>query len=208
MTPKSTLKRARWRKVVLGALLIPLIWFLSLAIEIYAYSSKTHASPADAVIVLGAAVWDERPSPVFEERIKHAVNLYTIREANIIIFTGGIGEGDRVAESEVAKEYAVQLGVPTEDIYCEALSRITYENLEGAKEILDRQGLTKALIVSDPLHMRRAVTIARDLGIDAHPSPTPTSRYETWRSQSGFLMRETCFYAAYLLRRPLLSPSP
>jgi len=112
-------------------------------------------------------VWGERPSPVFEERIKHAVNLYTVGEASIIIFTGGIGEGDRIAESEVAKEYAVQLGVPDEDIYCETHSRITYENLEGAKEILDRQGLTKALIVSDPLHMRRAVTIARDLGIDA-----------------------------------------
>ena len=151
-------------------------------------------------------MWNKRPTPVFEERIKHGVNLYQANQVDAIIFTGGIGEGDRLAESEVAKEYAIQADIPAEDVYCETSSKITYENLREAKKVLDQQGLTKALIVSDPLHMKRAVTIARDLGIDAYPSPTPTSRYVTWKSKSGFLVREAFFYATYLLKRPFMQP--
>jgi uncharacterized SAM-binding protein YcdF (DUF218 family) len=201
-------KHIRWRKVLLAALLMPPVWFLSLAIEIYVYSFTTHQGPADAAIVLGAEVWGEHPSPVFEERIKHAINLYKAGNVRAIVFTGGVGEGDQLAESEVAQKYAVSQGVPAKDVYCETFSHITFENLRGAKEILDRQNLKTALVVSDPLHMKRAITMARDLGIDAYPSPTPTSRYETWRSQSGFLLRETYFYATYLLRRSFLSQSP
>jgi uncharacterized SAM-binding protein YcdF (DUF218 family) len=208
LTLKRPNKRMRWRRIIFGALLIPPLWLLSLAIEIYTYSSATYPSLEDGVpavaIVLGAEVWDEHPSPVFEERIKHGVRLYEAGQVSAIIFTGGVGEGDQSAESEVAKGYAIQLGVPAEDIYCETRSKITYENLEEAKKILDRQNLETALIVSDPLHMKRAVTIARDLDIDAYPSPTPTSRYETWRSKWEFLLRETYFYAAYLLRRLFL----
>ena len=207
MSSENPAKRIRWQRVFLGILLLPLIWFLSLAAEIYAYSFQTHASPADAAIVLGAEVRDSYPTPVFEERIKHGVNLYQTNRVDVIIFTGGIGEGDQLAESEVAKEYAIQAGVPAEDIYCETSSKITYENLREAKKVLEQHGLTKALIVSDPLHMKRAVTIARDLGIDAYPSPTPTSRYVTWKSKSGFLAREAFFYATYLLRRPFM-PKP
>lgn len=197
----------RWRRAFFGILSIPLIWFLALAAEIYAYSSQIHPLPADAAIVLGAEVRNKRPTPVFEERIKHGVNLYQTDQVDVIIFTGGIGEGDQLAESEVAKEYAVEAGIPAEDIYCETSSKITYENLREAKKVLDQQGLTTALIVSDPLHMKRAVTIARDLGIDAYPSPTPTSRYVTWKSKSRFLVREAFFYATYLLRRPFM-PKP
>jgi uncharacterized SAM-binding protein YcdF (DUF218 family) len=207
MPSGNPVKRIRWRRVFLGIFSLPLIWFLSLAAEIYVYSFQTHASPADAAIILGAEVRNRHPTPVFEERIKHSVNLYRTNQVDVIIFTGGIGEGDQLAESEVAKEYAIQAGIPAEDIYCETSSKITYENLREAKKVLEQQGLTKALIVSDPLHMKRAVTIARDLGIDAYPSPTPTSRYITWKSKSGFLARETFFYTTYLLRRPFM-PKP
>lgn len=207
MSPKHSAKKMRWRRAFFGILSIPLIWFLALAAEIYAYSSQIHPLPADAAIVLGAEVRNKRPTPVFEERIKHGVNLYQTDQVDVIIFTGGIGEGDQLAESEVAKEYAVEAGIPAEDIYCETSSKITYENLREAKKVLDQQGLTTALIVSDPLHMKRAVTIARDLGIDAYPSPTPTSRYITWKSKSRFLVREACFYAIYLLRRSFV-PKP
>jgi uncharacterized SAM-binding protein YcdF (DUF218 family) len=174
-----------------------------LSMQIYVYSFSTCSLPADVAIVLGAAVWDGHPSPVFEERIRHAINLYEGKSVQVIIFTGGVGEGDQVAESEVAKEYAILHGVAVEHIFCETSSKITYENLREAKGILGQQGLTTALIVSDPLHMRRAMTIARDLGIDAYPSPTRTSRYKTWKSKLRFLLRETYFYATYLLRRPL-----
>jgi uncharacterized SAM-binding protein YcdF (DUF218 family) len=162
-------------------------------------------SPADAALVLGAGVWDSRPSPVFEERIRHAIYLYREGQVKALIFTGGLGAGDRLAEAEAARAYALARGVPGEHIYCETVSRITYENIVQASQIVDRQGFTRILVVSDPLHMKRAVAMARDLGLDAHPSPTPTSRYRTWKSKLGFLLREGFFYAGYVLRRPFIS---
>jgi uncharacterized SAM-binding protein YcdF (DUF218 family) len=191
--------------MILGAVVLLSLTFLLLAVWVYAYSFVVYPSSSDVAIVLGAAAWGDRPSPVFEERIEHAIGLYRTGSVQAIVFTGGVGEGDQLAESEVAKRYAIRHGVPEERIYIETRSRITYENLAGAKEVLEQQGYTSALIVSDPLHMRRAVTMARGLGIDANPSPTPTSRYKTWRSKAGFLMRETCFFATYLLRRLVTS---
>ena len=194
--------KIRWRKVLLGLLLCLLVWYGFLLTCIYAYSSESDAAPADAAIVLGAAVWGTRPSPVFAERINHAIALYQAGKVQALIFTGGVGQNDERAEAEVARDYAVQRGVPAEHIYVETSSRTTYGNLREAQAVLEGQGRGRVLIVSDPLHMKRAVTIARDLGLDAYPSPTPTSRYATWRSKSGFLLREGYFYASYLVCRP------
>ena len=197
-------RKARWLRVVFCLFVLVLIWYASLLIRIQAFSSESYSSSVDVAVVLGAAAWDTHPSPVFEERIKHAINHYKVGVVRAIIFTGGAGEGARFAESEVARRYAIGQGVSGEHIYLETVSRITAENLMEAKKIIDQQDFTRIMIVSDPLHMKRAVTIARDMGIDAYPSPTPTSRYRTWRSKFGFLLREAYFYAGYLLRRPFV----
>jgi uncharacterized SAM-binding protein YcdF (DUF218 family) len=197
--------RKAWARLALGLL----VGFIGLRVyagyQVYTYASVRADVPADAAIVLGAAVWEGEPSPVFEERIKHAVALYRRGRVQRLIFTGGVGLGDQTAEAEVARQYAVTRGVPAEHIHCETSSRVTYGNLRGARSIMERQGLADALIVSDPLHMRRAVQMARDLGIEAYSSPTPTSRYRTWRTKLGFLLRESRMYARYLLRRPFMS---
>jgi uncharacterized SAM-binding protein YcdF (DUF218 family) len=202
--------KAHRSKAVIGFFLLLSLWLAYLATGIYSYSHQTFYEPSDVAIVLGAAVWNERPSPGFEERIRHAIRLYQQGQVEAIVMTGGRGRGDRLAESEVARLYAIQQGVPPDYIYYETRSRTTRENLREARTILDQQGLATALIVSDPLHMKRAVTIARDLGIDAHPSPTPTSRYRTWRTKLRFLLRETYFCATYFLRKPLhaIPPTP
>jgi uncharacterized SAM-binding protein YcdF (DUF218 family) len=192
------------RKIALGLIISLFLWLMFLAIQIYVYSDESHPFPADVGIVLGAEVWNNRPSPVFEQRIRQAIALYKGGQIQTIVFTGGVGKDDRLAESEVARTYAIQQGVAAEHIYYEVQSRTTRENLVYARGILEREGL-KVLIVSDPLHMRRAVTIARDLGMDAYPSPTVTSRYQTWHSKLRFLLRETSFYASYLLRRPFMA---
>jgi len=198
-------KKFHWLWLALGLLLIiPLLCFLFLMLRVYTYSSVNDPLSADAAIVLGAGVRDGRPSPAFEERIKHAVNLYKAGDVGIIIFTGGVGEEDGLTESEVARDYAIQHGVSAEHTYYETVSKNTYENLKEAKKITDQHNLTPILIVSVPLHMKRAVTIARDLGMDVYPSPTITSRRRTWKSKLRFLLRETYFYAKYLLRRPFL----
>jgi uncharacterized SAM-binding protein YcdF (DUF218 family) len=183
---------------------VPLFWFLILTFAIWTYSGENYAGPADAAIVLGAAVWNGHPSPVFEERINHAVALYKAGRIRALILTGGIGEGDLLAESEVARDYAIKQGVPAQHIYHETVSRITYENLLEAKKIADSHDCRRILVVSDPPHMKRSVTMARDLGMDAHPSPTAGSRYRSSGSKLCFLLRETCFYAVYLLKRPFV----
>ena len=169
---------------------------------IVAFSEKDETRPADAAIVLGASVWDNSPSPVFCERINHAVDLYNDGQVRAIIMTGGVGEGNIRSEADIAREYAEQKGVPEDAILTEESSRVTAENLANAKQIMDDHELKTALIVSDPLHMKRAMLYAHDLGIRAYSSPTPTSLYRSWRTKLPFLIREEFYYVAYRLARP------
>ncbi|MDZ8034459.1 MAG: YdcF family protein [Nostoc sp. DedQUE08] len=183
---------------------VALISALSLAIassasSIYLYGRSNNNIKADAAIVLGAAVWKEEPSPVFRERINHAINLYKNGFVKTIIFTGGVGESNEPAEAIVGKNYAIAHQVKAADILIETQSRTTHQNLKNALEVANAHQLTKFLIVSDPLHMKRAVLMARGLGMDAHSSPTPTTRYRSFRSQMEFLSRETYFYFVYLV---------
>jgi uncharacterized SAM-binding protein YcdF (DUF218 family) len=170
-----------------------------------AYSTVRDDGPADAAIVLGAAAWNGQPSPVFEERIKHAIDLYQADRVNAIIFTGGVGEGQSTAEAITASRYAIERGVSPRDVYCETASHFTHENLLGAKAIIEQQQFDRVLIVSDPLHMRRALTMAHDFGLNAYSSPTPTSRYLSRASQLDFLWHEVHYYTTYLIRRSWLS---
>ncbi|HEV2762988.1 MAG TPA: YdcF family protein, partial [Pyrinomonadaceae bacterium] len=72
-----------------------------------------------------------------------------------------------------------------------------YQNLEEARRIVSEQRMGRVLVVTDPLHMKRAVTMARDLGLDAQPSPTPTTRYRGAASKLSLLLQETCVYIGY-----------
>ncbi len=192
-------------RVLLMVLGLLAVWLLALAIEIVTYATVRDDGPADAAIVLGAAAWDGQPSPIFEERIRHAIDLYQTGRVQSLIFTGGMGEGESTAEAIAASRYAVARGVAPADIFCETASHFTHENLLGAKAIAEQQQFDRVLVVSDPLHMRRSVTMARDFGLNAYPSPTPTSRYISLSSQLDFLWGEVRYYATYLVRRPWLS---
>jgi uncharacterized SAM-binding protein YcdF (DUF218 family) len=192
-------------RLVLIAVGLLLLWLIVLALDIVTYSFVRDDGPADAAIVLGAAVWDTAPSPVFEERIKHAIDLYQQGRVKALIFTGGKENGERVAESVAASVYAIKHGVNGGNVFCETASHFTHENLLGAKAIVERQHFDRVLIVSDPLHMRRALTMAHDLGLNAYSSPTSTSRYISLGRQLDFLWGEVRYYATYLVRRPGLS---
>lgn len=194
-----------WHRTGLGIGLGISLGIVIPAVQIYSYSHQTHSSSADVAIVLGAAVWQGKPSPVFQERINHAITLYQTQQIQTLILTGGIGAGDRLAESEVARDYAVHQGVPITQIAIETRSRMTQENLREAQQIMQQQGWQTALIVSDPLHMKRAMTMATDLDLQAYPSPTPTSRYRSWPAQARFLKREVFFLRLYQIRKLLAS---
>lgn len=193
---RKTIERILW-----GAACATILWSAVLAWRIERYGRRHDPARADVAIVLGAAVRGTEPSPVFAARIDHAVSLYRRGRVGRIVFTGGTGAGDSLAESQAARRYAVRAGVPDRRILVETRSRITYDNLREARALLAAGPAQRVLIVSDPLHMRRAVTMARDMGLDAHPAPTPTTRYRSWRTRMPFLGREVFFHSQYLVQR-------
>ncbi|MDN7246431.1 YdcF family protein [Planococcus shenhongbingii] len=169
------------------------------AYGIWTYAAETENIKTDAAIVLGTKVVGNQPSPMLRERINHSVWLYENGFVDKIIFTGGKTDGADMAESEVSRNYALKLDVPAEDILIETESMITEENFLYANEIAEEHGLDSFLVVSDPLHMKRALLMAQVAGIDAYSSPTQSSIFQTFSSQLPFFIRETVCYVAYVL---------
>jgi uncharacterized SAM-binding protein YcdF (DUF218 family) len=179
-----------WR---LGVLL--LLWLLGVAAWIIWVGDRDQAAPADAIIVLGAAAYDAKPSPVFEERIRHGLDLYRQGYAPKLIFTGGFGgAGARFSESQVARRYALKQEIPARDILIENRSRTTRQNLVEAKQLMDAHGMHRVILVSDPLHMARALRLSRELGIDALASSTPSTRFRSFHTSWRFLAQEVYFF--------------
>lgn len=174
---------------------------LYVAAGILFYHEGGAAKGADAAIVLGAASWGSVPSPVFRERINYAVELYKDGRVKKIIFTGARDSSDEPPASAVAKRYAAGLGVPGADCLEESSSRTTEENLYYARELARANGLASFLVVSDPIHMKRAMILARDLGMDAKPAPTPTTRYRSFGSSARFLFREMYYSITYRIKK-------
>ncbi|WP_105614330.1 YdcF family protein [Vallitalea okinawensis] len=189
------------KRVLLLIVAICIVYVGYVSVDIYLYGNRNEIVEADAALVLGAAAWGDQPSPVFEERIKHAIWLYKNGYVDKIIFTGGIGEGDKNSEASVAKNYAINHLVPSEDIFIEEQSKITQENIFYAIKIIEDNDISNVVIVSDPLHMRRAMLMASDYGLNAYSSPTPTTKYTSLKSQLTFLGREVFFYVGYRVYR-------
>jgi uncharacterized SAM-binding protein YcdF (DUF218 family) len=191
----------RFGKIVLAIIAVTVVVITVTAARIYTYSSVAVDKQADAAVVLGAAVWSQNVSPVFRERINHAVDLYRKGKVRKLIFTGGQGNSNEPTEAAAASSYAQANGIPIQDILVEQKSHTTFENIVNAKQLADANSLKTVLIVSDPMHMKRAMTMARDVGLIAYPSPTPTTRYVGWRTQMSELARETFYYLGYLIAR-------
>ena len=194
MTRKRGPVRRFLRFCVLLTLLV-LAWLLGVAGWIVHVGNRDEAGPADAIVVLGAAAYDAQPSPVFEARIDHGLDLYHAGHAKTLIFTGGYGGAKaRFSESQVARRYALRRDVPESAILIESRSRTTLENLVETRRLLQEHDLHRVIVVSDPLHMARALRASRRLGIDALGSPTPSTRFRTFRTQREFLLREVYFF--------------
>jgi uncharacterized SAM-binding protein YcdF (DUF218 family) len=188
----------RMRNLLLLVLLGGLLIVLLSAVSIYAFSRRDETREADAAIVLGAAVFGERPSPVLRERINHAIDLYEAGYVDKIIFTGGLGQTARVTEAEAAAAYARARGVPDAAILVETTSTTTRENLRNARLIAAENELQSFLIVSTPFHMKRAIAIADDLSMEAYSSPTRTIRWINGYTKSRAFVQEVVSYIVYL----------
>lgn len=198
------MKRRGWG--VLGwswrLLALLLAWLVAVAGWIIWIGDRDQAAPADVIIVLGAAAYDAKPSPVFEERIRHGLDLYRAGYAPVLLFTGGFGgSGARYSESQVARRYALRHGIPENAMLIETVSRTTRQNLLQARELMQANGMRRAIIVSDPLHMARALRLCRELGIDALASSTPSTRFRSFHTSWRFLLQEVYFFHRDLVLR-------
>jgi len=192
----------RRRHVVVGLLALSSLavaGFVVTAWQIVEYGTRPYDSRADAAVVLGAAAWGRKPSPVYRERIKEAIALYESGRVQYIVFTGGTPAADYPTEGQVGREFAIGHGVPATAILVETTSRTTWQNLANAKELIAPAGIQSVLLVSDPLHMRRAMAMASKLRLPAMPAPTSSSRFQSLASRTGFLWRETWLYLDYLV---------
>ncbi|MFT5240351.1 MAG: uncharacterized SAM-binding protein YcdF (DUF218 family) [Candidatus Promineifilaceae bacterium] len=199
-------KRLIWRiclATVIG-LLLSASWT---AWRIWTFETTTTHN-ADAAIILGASTWNGVPSPVFKARIDHGIDLYHAGRVSTLLFSGGTGIGEPTSLAEAAHAYALQRGVPKDAIVIEPYSRITKENIVYSRQVAAAYGLTSFLIVSDPLHMKRAMRMARANDMRAWPSATPTTRYRSLKTRLWFLKRETYFYIQYVLVTRFIPPPP
>lgn len=183
---------SRFVRVVLGlALFSTALWALTVA-AIHLYGRRDEARRADAIVVLGAAQYDGRPSPVLRSRLDHAIALYRDGRARTIIMTGGVGPGDTVSEAVVGRRYAVRQGVPAEAILTERRGLSTLESMEAVAALMRAREMKSAVLVSDPFHMLRLKLLAVRVGIHGYTSPTRTSPISRNPPQERrFILRES-----------------
>ncbi len=189
------------RRMLLIIITLVIVYIIANAISICRYGKIDEKCKADVAIVLGAATYDGKVSPVYQERINHAIDLYVNGYVKKIIMTGGKAKGNSVSDAYTAEQYAINKGVLDDDILLEEKSIITQENLSNAKIIMNENDMKTAIIVSDPLHMKRSMLLAKDVGIKAYSSPTPTTKYISIKTKIPFLARELFFYIGYKIYR-------
>ncbi|MBX3174138.1 MAG: YdcF family protein [Gemmatimonadaceae bacterium] len=194
MSPRTAWSIRRRVVLTLGGVLC-LGWMAS-AVAVLRAATHDQAvgddARSDAIVVLGAAQYRGRPSPVLRARLDHAVGLYARGLAPRIVMTGGIAEGDTASEAMVARAYALEAGVPDSAILLENEGRTTGQSLERVARLLEARRLGSVILVSDPFHVLRAGRIARRYGLEVRTSPTRTD--DAWQRvgrQPGYFFGET-----------------
>ncbi|HEY7071652.1 MAG TPA: YdcF family protein [Acidimicrobiales bacterium] len=171
-SPKKT---SRWRWVWRGVLVVAgllLVYLLVTFVQVWMASRRDDARPADAIVVMGAAQYNCTPSPVLEERLQHALDLYQSGIANTIVVTGGKRAGDRCTEATAGADYLLANGVPDANVLRENQGANSWESLAAAARILRERDMTRAVLVTDGYHALRVEAIADELGLDAVVSPS------------------------------------
>jgi uncharacterized SAM-binding protein YcdF (DUF218 family) len=167
------------------------------AFSIWRVAREDHRGPVDAIVVLGAAQFDGRPSPVFRARLAHAMTLYRAHVAPRIVTVGGGAPGDRFTEADAGAKWLAAQGIPKDALVAVPSGRNTLESLKAAADTLP-QSVQSLVIVTDPWHSLRSRSIARDLGFRAQTSPSRTGpAVRTRATQLRYIARETGGYLVY-----------
>lgn len=171
-------------KVALLAVGALLLYLGVTFVQVWQASRNDHVHPAQAIIVLGAAQYDGRPSPALRERLDHAADLYRSGVAPVVVVTGGGRPGDRFNEATASVTYLHALGIPDGAIRREVQGRNTWEQLAASSRFLRDEGIVEVVLVSHPWHAYRLALVAEEVGLEATVSSTRTgsiARRGNWR---------------------------
>lgn len=161
----------RSRRFITGvAATIAVLWFSSLG-AVLTWGIEDDAAKADVIIVMGAAQYNGRPSPILRARLDHAIAIWQRGLAPRLLLTGGTAEGDTASEAAVGRVYALARGVPDTAILLENEGRTSSQSLRAAADLLHAYGAHTAVVVSDPFHMLRLEILGRRYGLDPLTSP-------------------------------------
>lgn len=181
----------KWIKPLLGlGALVVVVSYLVAFFSVLAVSRQDQARPVPAIVVLGAAQYNGKPSPVLRARLEHALTLYREGLAPTVVVTGGIGEGDRVSEATVGQQYLVGHGVPDTAVVVRPEGRSTQSSVRSVADWALERGTPRVLLVSDPFHMLRLRIEASRAGLTASTSPTRTSPISQRRSSELFFFAQ------------------
>ena len=188
MDPTS---RSARRLAVRGVRVLAGAWLLSLS-GVLLWGTRDGAKPADAIVVLGAAQYAGRPSPVLKARLDHALALWNRGLAPHVILTGGKGAGDITTEAAVGRTYLLHRGVPDSAMLLENAGRSTAESMDGVARLMSARRLDDVILVSDPFHMMRLQILSWRYQLRGVPSPTKTSPISANRMESiGYILSES-----------------
>jgi uncharacterized SAM-binding protein YcdF (DUF218 family) len=165
----------------------------SVANDIRRQSNVDEARPADVIMVLGAAEYSGRPSPILQARLNHALFLYLKGLAPHVITTGGKGGDPRFTEGEVGRAYLSRHGIPSEAIIVESEGETTVHSTAAAAEIMRRMNLHSCIVVSDGYHIYRVKRMLQFQGISVYGSPRPTVPRHGWRQEWIYLKQAIAF---------------
>ncbi len=184
-TAAAPVRQARhwWRSAAIGVAVIVAVavsWFALNLFQVWQTGRSDQARPVDAIVVMGAAQYDGRPSPQLAARLDHVVELYRAGWAPLVITTGGKLPLDRFTEAGASAKYLTGRGVPASAIVQEDKGRTSWESLQGVARLMHERSLKRALLVSDPYHMLRIRLMGDELGLASFVSPTPTSPVSGW----------------------------
>jgi uncharacterized SAM-binding protein YcdF (DUF218 family) len=185
-------------RVVAAAVLALVLVVVSTALAIWWTAREDSRPSSDAIVVLGSAQYNGRPSSIFAARLEHALKLYKAGVAPVIVTVGGNKAGDRVTEAEAGRDYLAVGGVPKTALLAVPKGVDTLESMQVVSAAFAQHGWHSAVLVTDPWHAMRAEKMAQDAGMDASSSPTRQGpAVQTRTTQFRYILRETAAYLVY-----------
>lgn len=175
--------------VLVALILLTVAYFSWMSGQVMAAWKSSHGKPSDCAIVLGAAVWDGKPSTAMRERLDIALQVYQEKLADKLILSGGVGTGNQLSEAQVMKTYLLGKGVPEAALLLEEQSHSTMENLLNSQVIMHDHGYSSAILVTHGFHALRARLMAESIGIQTSVEPVQIRpidlRYYVLREAAG-----------------------